>query len=62
VCAQCAHARAIHGPWDRTVDEMSESTDAEPKRPQFRGCAFCYAGEWVYYGAKRAVRRVGDSG
>ncbi|MFW5963925.1 MAG: hypothetical protein ACOCQM_03595 [Natronomonas sp.] len=37
---------------------MSESTKSETKRPQFRGCAFCYAGEWAYYGAKRAVGRI----
>jgi len=27
-------------------------------RPEFRGCVFCYAGEWAYYGAKHAVSSV----
>jgi hypothetical protein len=30
-------------------------TETESDRPQFRGCVFCYAAEWAYYGAKRAV-------
>jgi hypothetical protein len=35
-----------------------ETADDELERPRFRGCLFCYAGEWTHYGAKRAVRRV----
>lgn len=35
-----------------------ESDDDAGQRPRFRGCVFCYAGEWSYYGAKQAVRRV----
>jgi len=40
---------------------MSEATTSEPSdRPEFRGCVFCYAGEWAYYGAKKAVGSVRD--
>jgi len=30
----------------------------ESERPEFRGCLFCYAGEWAYYGAKKTVSSV----
>ncbi|WP_324662492.1 hypothetical protein [Haloarcula sediminis] len=34
----------------------SDSADGDDSgRPTFRGCVFCYAGEWAYYGAKKAV-------
>jgi len=33
----------------------------ETERPEFRGCVFCYAGEWAYYGAKKAAGKVSDS-
>ena len=34
----------------------------ETQRPEFRGCVFCYAGEWAYYGAKKpAVKVSGQS-
>jgi len=33
----------------------TESADEDAARPEFRGCVFCYAGEWAYYGAKKAV-------
>jgi len=40
---------------------MSEPAEVEPSdRPEFRGCVFCYAGEWAYYGAKMAVGKVSD--
>jgi len=32
--------------------------DEDTDRPEFRGCMFCYAGEWAYYGAKKAVGSV----
>jgi len=35
--------------------------DDECERPEFRGCVFCYAGEWAYYGAKRAAGKVSGS-
>ena len=38
---------------------MSEATASDTSdRPEFRGCVFCYAGEWAYYGAKTVVRSV----
>jgi len=41
---------------------MSEATASETSdRPEFRGCVFCYAGEWAYYGAKTAVGKVSGS-
>lgn len=36
------------------------ATNDERDRPEFRGCVFCYAGEWAYYGAKKAVGSVKD--
>lgn len=41
---------------------MSTETTATDTadRPKFRGCVFCYAGEWAYYGAKKAVGAVGS--
>ncbi len=32
-----------------------DSADDDSGRPKFRGCVFCYAGEWAYYGAKKAA-------
>ena len=37
---------------------MSTENDDDPARPEFRGCVFCYAGEWAYYGAKKAAGSV----
>jgi len=34
------------------------SSKQENQRPEFRGCVFCYAGEWAYYGAKKAAGSV----
>jgi len=34
----------------------------ETDRPQFRGCVFCYAGEWAYFGVKKAVTAVASDG
>ncbi|WP_262178022.1 hypothetical protein [Haloarcula laminariae] len=39
----------------------ADGTDDTSDRPEFRGCLFCYAGEWAYYGAKTAVGKVSDS-
>jgi hypothetical protein len=37
----------------------ADTADAdELDRPKFRGCVFCYAGEWAYYGAKKAAGTV----
>jgi hypothetical protein len=36
----------------------TESTATDTDRPKFRGCVFCYTGEWAYYGAKKAVGSV----
>jgi len=36
-------------------------TAEERERPEFRGCVFCYAGEWAYYGAKKAVGKAQSS-
>lgn len=39
----------------------SESSgERSPARPKFRGCVFCYAGEWAYYGAKKALGSATD--
>jgi len=32
-----------------------EATAEESSRPEFRGCMFCYAAEWVAYGARKAA-------
>ncbi len=28
------------------------------QRPRFRGCVFCYSGEWAVYAGRKAYRRL----
>ena len=40
---------------------MDDESGAATERPTFRGCVFCYAGEWAYYGVKKAVGSANQS-
>jgi len=39
------------------TDAQSTETDreaGEPQRPRFRGCVFCYVGEWALHAGRKA--------
>ncbi|WP_226006683.1 hypothetical protein [Natrinema salinisoli] len=35
-----------------------DGDDDSRSRPQFRGCLFCYGGEWLAYSARTAARKL----
>ena len=36
------------------------ATEQESERPEFRGCVFCYAAEWMAHGVRRTVTASTD--
>lgn len=32
-----------------------KATEQESERPEFRGCVFCYAAEWMVHGVRTTV-------
>jgi hypothetical protein len=46
---------------DTTTDGATTATPESADtldRPQFYGCVFCYAGQWLAYGLKRLRRAL----
>jgi|APHM01.1.fsa_nt_gi hypothetical protein len=61
VMRQTLHYRAYHSIiiYMSAYDDTSTERDTEAERkPQFKGCIFCYSAEWAYYGAKKGIQAI----